>query len=203
MKMKKIITLKKWFIIKLLALSLYVGWLAAFFLWGVDYVYLGLVEKPTHEQEQLISQIESSRNELVNIPDVIVEREHQLEQAQILLASQQSRIPSTLNINDLVRNIIEIANECQVKSIPLRTVNPESITIGQYSYRYWRISMSVEGDFQNIANFVENIDGQYISTATVTSIDLRQGKETPNSSNTTNYTSAVTGTIELVVYSGY
>ena len=201
--LKKGIALKKWLIIKLFVLSLCAGWIVAFSLWGIDYIYLRLVEKPTSEHEQLTLQIESSRKELANIPDLVVEREQQLEQAQELLANEQSKIFSALNINSLVRNIIEIANECQVKAIPLSTTPPQSKILGQYSYSYWHISMSVEGDFQNIADFVENVDGKYIPTATVVSTVLDQDKENPDSSNIQNSTASVSGTLELVVYTGH
>jgi len=202
MELKRRIAARKWLIIKLLALSLCLGWVVTCFLWGIDYVYLRLTEKPTREHEQLSLQIESSMKELANIPNLVVERQYQLAQAQDLLVNEQSRIPNALNINDLVREVIEIANDCQVKAIPLNTAPPESKTIGQYSYSYWHISVSVEGDFQNIANFIENIDGEYLSTATVVSTVLDQGKENSDSSNTTNYTAAVRGRLELIVYTG-
>ncbi|MFX0197955.1 MAG: type 4a pilus biogenesis protein PilO [Candidatus Hodarchaeota archaeon] len=197
---KRIITTNKWPIIKLLVLSLYIVWVVIYFLWGINYVYFGLTEKPTHEQEQLSMQIESLRKELASIPNLVVEREHQFAQAQELLAKEQSRIPDALNINDLVREVIEIAYDCQVKAIPLSTTPPKSITIGQYSYSYWDISMSVEGEFQNIANFIENIDGKYMVTATVASTILDQGKENPDSANITNYTAPVSGRLNFVVY---
>ena len=56
---------------------------------------------------------------------------------------------------------------------------PESKTIDQYSYSYWNISISVEGDFKNITNFIENIDGKYLSTANVISAVLDQSEENP------------------------
>ncbi|MFC1902131.1 type 4a pilus biogenesis protein PilO [Chloroflexota bacterium] len=201
MKLKERIIRNKWFIIKLFSLTLYLVCMVAYFLWGIDYVYLGLVEKPTQEQEQLTQQIESSKKELANIPNLVVEREHQLVLAQELLANNQSRIPDTLNINDIVRNIIEVANECQVKAIPLSTTSPQSIIIGQSSYIYWSIPMSVVGDFQNIANFVESVDGKNISTGTVVSIVLNQNGENIDSSNTQNYVATVSGSLALVVYS--
>jgi hypothetical protein len=201
LELKRIITTKKWLIIKLVAVSLYLGLVVTYFLWGIDYVYLGLTDEPTREHEQLSLQIESSKKELANIPNLAVGREHLFAQAQELLASEQSRIPNTLNINDLVRSVIEIANECHVKAIPLNTTPPELKTIGQNSCSYWYISMSVEGDFQNIVNFIENIDGKYISTATVVSTILDQGKKNQDGSNTENYAAAVSGTLELIVYS--
>ncbi|MFC1942245.1 hypothetical protein ACFLWU_03395 [Chloroflexota bacterium] len=199
--LKKRLKIKIWSVIKILVLSLYIGCVVTYFLWGIDYVYLKLVEKPTREHEQLTLEIESSRNELANIPDLVFERGQRLVQAQELLANEQSKIPSTLNINNLVRNIIEIANECQVKAIPLHTTPPQSKILGQSSYNCWQIFMSVEGEFQNIANFVENVDGNYISTSTVVNTVLDRGKESQNSSNIQNYTANVSGKIELVVYS--
>ncbi len=200
MRLKRRNRRNKWLPVILLVLCLYVGWLAAYLLWGIDYVYLGLVEKPTPEQQQLTFQIESLRKELTNIPDLVVQREQQLVQAQELLANEQSKMPSALNINNLVRDILELASQCQVKAIPLRTTPPRSKTFGQSSYSYWDISLSVEGDFQNVANFVENIDGKYISTATVVSTVLDQRKMKQDSSNIENYTANVTGTLRLYIY---
>lgn len=200
MELKRIITTKKWLIIYLFVLFLYVGWLIAYFLWGIDYVFLGLSKEPTIENEQLSLQIESSRKELADIPDFLVEREYQLEQAQELLVREQGRIPGELNINDLVRRVIEIAEACQVKVIPLSTTPPGATSIGDYPYSYWSITISVEGDFLHIADFIENIDGRYLSTATVVSTALNQDIENPGSPDTANSTAAVNGKLQLIVY---
>lgn len=203
-KLKNKIELNKWFTIKLIVLLLYIVLVITYFLWGIDDVYLWLAEKPVQENEELAMQIESSKEELVNIPrilpDLIVEQEYQLEQAQEILAYEQRKIPTALNINDLVRDVIKIANDCQIKAIPLSTAPLALKPVGQYSYNYWHIFISIEGDFQNITNFVENIGGKYISTGTVTSIILDRTGNPSDSSDIQNQTAAMSGSLELIIY---
>lgn len=203
-KLKNKIALNKWFTIKLIVLLLYIVLVITYFLWGIDDVYLWLAEKPVQENEELAMQIESSKEELVNIPrilpDLIVEQEYQLEQAQEILAYEQRKIPTALNINDLVRDVIKIANDCQIKAIPLSTAPLALKPVGQYSYNYWHIFISIEGDFQNITNFVENIGGKYISTGTVTSITLERTGNPSDSSDIQNQTAAMSGSLELIIY---
>ena len=203
-KLKSKIVLNKWFTIKLIVLLFYIVLVITYFFWGIDDVYLWLAEKPVQENEELAMQIESSKEELANIPRIlpalIVEQEYQLEQAQEILAYEQRKIPTELNINDLVRDVIKIANDCQIKAIPLSTAPLALKPVGQYSYNYWLIFISIEGDFQNITNFVENIGGKYISTGSVTNITLDRTVNPSDSSDIQNQTAAMSGSLELIIY---
>jgi len=200
MKLKRKNTTKKRFIINLIVLFLYITCMVAYFWWGIEYIHLWLAEKPNTEHQQLASQIESAREELARMPNLVGEREQQLVHAQELLISEQNKMPSELNINYLIGTIIEVAELCQVKAIPLKTTSPESQIINKYCYCHWRISMSVEGEFQDVVNFIDNLDGKDVPTATVVSVALQRGEENPNSSVIQNDTAPVSGTLELVVY---
>ena len=200
MKLKKRNTSKKGIIIKLLVLSLYIAWLVVYFQWGVDSVYLSLLERNNIEHQQLASRIESARKEIASIPNLIGEREQQFAHAQQLLAIEQDEMPSVLNINHLIRTIVEVADQCQVEAIPLRTTSPESQIINEYHYSRQHIFLTVKGDFQNIAKFVDNLDGKDISTATVTDIFLQRSDNDSDNLTIQNDAASVSGTLELIIY---
>ena len=200
MKLKKKAN-KKWRVIMLTTVFLYTGCMVVYFLWGIEPLYLSLVEKPNNEHQQLVFQIESAKKELANMPNLVDERVTQLEITKELLSSEQNKIPSGLNINNLIRTIIEVANRYQVKAIPLRTTSPESEIIDRYHYSHWRISMSVSGKFQNIVNFVDNLDGKDLLTATIVSVVLERDGKNPETSSIQNDTAPVKGTLELIIYS--
>ena len=200
MKLKKRNTSKKGIIIKLLVLSLYIAWLVVYFQWGVDSVYLSLLERNNIEHQQLASRIDSARKEIANMPNLVGEREQQFAHVQQLLVMEQGEMPSVLNINHLIRTVVEVADRCQVEAIPLRTTPPESQIINEYHYSRRHIFLTVKGDFQNIAKFVDNLDGKDISTATVTNIVLQRGDTDSDNLTIQNDATSVSGTLELVIY---
>ncbi len=187
------------FLIPLLVLSFYAAWAVIYFLWGMEFIYTGLAQRPTQEQQRLTSEIQKARLQLAGMPNVVAERDEQLARAQEMVAIEQGRIPSALNINGVVRSILEIAGWYQVKAIPLRTTPQGTKAFGQYAYSYWNISVSVEGTFDDIASFVESTDGKYLPTGTIVSVLLDQDRKQAGQGLPVQ-SENVTGTVELVIY---
>ncbi|MFC1870111.1 hypothetical protein ACFLYE_02435 [Chloroflexota bacterium] len=187
-------------IIKLSCIFLFVVLAVVYFLWGIDYAYLWFVEQPSAKQQQVVSQIESARAEYAMIPNLVDEREQQLLQAQGLLAAEQNKMPSELNINEIIKTIVKAADRHRVQVIPLSTTVSESETIHEYSYNRWHITTSVSGDFQNIVNYLSDIDGKDISTSAISNVVLQLAEGNLDSSSIQNDSMPLSGTITLVVY---
>ena len=153
MELKRRNKSKKWHIIRLSFLFLYIVWMVAYFRWGADLLYIALLKKPNTEHQQLALQIESAREEILKMPNLVDERYQQLTHAQELLIIEQNKIPGELNINNIIRTVVEVGNRWQVMVIPLRTTPPDTQIVNENYYSHWHIFISVSGNIQDIANF--------------------------------------------------
>ena len=195
---KRIINaLKDWPVVQLVILAIYIIWVIIYFSWGMNYVYLGLVKNPTEENQQLAAEIEGARQELEGMPDTVTELTARMAAAQEQLEDERSRIPAAININDLVRNIVEIADARNVSVIPLTTSAPEYSVNDQFSYGFWNINISVAGDFEDIAGFLADIDGGNIASGTATSFSMTAGDAASDNGTSA---SPATGKVNLTVY---
>ncbi|MFC2122303.1 type 4a pilus biogenesis protein PilO [Bacteroidota bacterium] len=191
---------KERLITRLLVALLGVAILVAYVGWGIDYIYASLGEKASVENQQLTDQIESARHEIDRISKIVDKREEKLSQANELLASEQKNMPGELNINDLINTVIEIARRSHVQATPLTTTPPETQMVNDRSYSYWRISMSVRGEFADIVEFVDSLDGKDIATGTVADVVLERNDEEQETAGEDNYVASVSGKITLVVF---
>ena len=196
-------TKKKWLNKRIIAIFLGTVLSVVFFFWimHMNDAYLSVLKEVKKDHQQLTRQILSAKQELAGIPsfDISVP-EQRLARSKELLARELNRIPGALNINDLIGTILETAEDCQVKALPLTTTPPEASVINKYEYSHWHITLSATGKFKNFAKFIDNLDGKYIPTASVASIAVKLSDEDMKNSTIEDNTVLVTGTIELVVY---
>jgi Tfp pilus assembly protein PilO len=193
-------TNRKWLMIMLLAVLACIACLAVYFQWGMEELYLSLVEKPNGEHDQLVSEIETVRQEIAGLPNLVDEREAQLEYAQQLLYEEQNKMPYIMSVNNPVRSIVELANLCEVNALPLRTTAPDSEIVNGYQYDRWNIYLSVTGELSDIAKFVDNLDGKYLPTAIVQGISLHRSDEDTENPDGQSSVTTVGGNIDLVIY---
>ena len=166
----------------------------------MDYVYLKAAMKPDTETQQLVSQIESAKRELADIPNLVDEREQQLAHTQELLASELDKMPRELDINNLIRTILQIASQSRVTVLRLTTTPPEYQVLNHYEYGHWHIIMSATGKFQDLANFVDSLDGKDISNATIAQVVVNPLDENPEISSIRDNSVFVSSNLELLVY---
>jgi hypothetical protein len=166
----------------------------------MDYLYLKAMMKPNTENQQLAFQIESAKRELADIPNLVDEREQQLVHAQELLASELDKTPRELDINSLIRTILQIASRSQVTVLPLTTTPPEYQVLNYYEYGHWHIAMSATGKLRDLANFVNSLDGKDISNATVTQVAVNPHNENTEISSIRNNHVFISSNLEFIVY---
>ena len=186
--------------VKFAVLFLCVLLIVVYFQWGIDNVYVWASKKPDIENQQLISQITSARNELANIPVPTGEPETQLTYAQNLLAIELAKIPGNVDINHVIRDILEIGYQCNVNAIPLSTTAPGMMTLRNYQYYYWNIDLLIEGTFQNIAEFIGRLDGSDITIGTIKQVSIVPTSTDNVSSDTPNHYVPAIGNIKMIIY---
>ncbi len=68
MKLSDINEVKEKLPVKFAILFLCILLLVVYFQWGIDYIYVWASKTPDIENQQLLSQITSAKNEIINLP---------------------------------------------------------------------------------------------------------------------------------------
>jgi len=97
--------------------------------------YLGMsYMKQRNEHEALTSQIIDVSQALAQIPRPPQDLEQRLAAARAGLAAEQGTFPSKMNSTEVINAILELADACEVKVIPL-TTQPWSLEhVGEHGY---------------------------------------------------------------------
>ena len=86
------------------------------------YAYFGIgIMKERGEQATLTSQIASASDILAQLPEPPQDLEQRLATVQASLSAEQDTFPAKTNSTQIINTILEIADYCQVKAIPLVT----------------------------------------------------------------------------------
>ncbi len=137
-----------------------------YYLFGIDYT------NQRQEQAVLTSQITEVTQALSEIPEPTQNLEQRLEAAQANLAVEQSVFPSQVNTTRVIDTILRLADECEVKAIPLVT-DPWSVeNIGEHSYYVFRLNVAVEGSFSQFIIFVSKLENGEFDTLIVENISV-------------------------------
>ncbi len=137
-----------------------------YYLFGMDYM------NQRQEQAVLTSQITEVTQTLSEIPEPPQSLEQRLEAAQANLAVEQSVFPDQVNTTRVIDTILRLADECEVKAIPLVT-DPWSLeNIGEHSYYVFRLNVAVEGSFSQFIIFVSKLENGEFDTLIVENISV-------------------------------
>jgi len=137
-----------------------------YYLLGMDYM------NQRQEQAVLTSQITEVTQALSEIPEPPQNLEQRLEAAQANLAVEQSVFPDQVNTTRVIDTILRLADECEVKAIPLVT-DPWSLeNIGEHSYYVFRLNVAVEGSFSQFIIFVSKLENGEFDTLIVENISV-------------------------------
>jgi Tfp pilus assembly protein PilO len=82
--------------------------------------------------------------------------EQQLAEAEAGLAAAQSDFPRDINSTRLINAILRLADDCQVRAIPLVTKPWTRENTGQ-GYDVFRLSVVVRGSFTQVTSFVSQL----------------------------------------------
>lgn len=175
---------------KLLIIILIIILLVVYAYFGIDYM------KQRNEQEALSLQIAEVTEVLGEMPKPSQDIEQRLEAAQTSLAAEQSVFPSKMNSTQVINTILELADDCQVKAIPLVT-QPWSIeNIGEHGYYVFRLNVAVEGSFSKLVSFVSKLENGEFKTLIVENVSVTRDPEESVSGGTIS----VVAILDLAIY---
>ena len=164
---------------RLIFILLILGILVVYYLFGMDYL------KQREQQETLASEIADVTRELAQAPKPPPDLEERLAAAKAGLAAEQSEFPSELNSTNIINTILELADTCEVKAIPLVTQPWTAESFGQ-GYDVFRLSVVVKGSLPKLINFLDKLENGELKTIMVKSISLHRVDNQPltNTANT-------------------
>jgi len=132
----------------------------------VVYYFLGMDYREQRQgHEVLAAQIAEATRTLAQTPRPPQDLE------QRLLAAEQSAFPDQLNSTQVINAILKLADDCQVKVIPIAT-NPWSVeNIGE-GYHVFRLNISVRGSFSQLAGFVSKLENGEFETLVIENLSV-------------------------------
>ncbi len=179
---------------KLLIALLIIVLLVVYYLFGTDYM------KQRKEHEVLNSQITEVTEALREIPKPPDDVEKRLEAAQASLAAEQSAFPSQLNSTQVVNTILKLADDSEVKAVPLVTHPWSMEKVGEHDYYALRLNLAVEGSFSQLVSFVSKLEDGEFKTLIVEDLSVTRVAEQSEGETVPEGTIPVVASLDLAIY---
>ena len=178
---------------KLIILLLIMASLAAYGFLGTGYL------KQRQGQAVLASSITDTSQELKQVPTPPTDLESRLAAAQARLTAAQSAFPGKPNSTQIINKILKLADECQVKAIPLSTQewSPEKTRKG---YLVFRLHMTVKGDFPQFVNFVGRLENGEFETLIIESLSVTRLIQKAEENAIPEQTLPITAGLDVAIY---
>ena len=167
----------------------------------VVYAYFGMgYMKEREEQAALTSQIADASYTLAQVPEPPRDLEQRLAVAQVSLAAEQDAFPGQINSTQIVNTILKLANDCEVKAIPLVTKPWSMEDIGEHGYYVFRLNVAVEGSFSQLVSFVGKLENGEFETLVVEDLSVTKVEEQPEGETVPEGSIPVTASLDLAIY---
>ena len=182
MKSKLILT---FLIIAIIAL------LAVYYFLEMDYL------RECRGHEALTAQVNEATRTLAKTPQPPQDLEQRLAAAQASLAASQIEFPRDLNSTQVINAILKLADDCQVRVIPLVT-RPWSFEKIGGGYHVFRLNMAVTGSFSQLTSFVSQLEKAEFGTLVVEHLSVAR-----NTGPTEGEAIPVTARLDLAIYTQF
>jgi len=164
-----------------------------YYLLGTGYI------KQQKEQKELTYQTADVTQALAQMPEPPQDLEQQLAAAQASLAAEQKAFPTKMNTTQVINTILELADECEVKAIPLVTQPWVMEMVGEHGYDVFRLSVVVEGSLPQLLHFVSKLERGEFNTLLVENLSVTTESQ-PSEEEISEGTVPVAATLNLAIY---
>ena len=134
--------------------------LAVYYFLGMDYL------RQLQGHEALTAQITEATQTLAQTPKPPQNLEQRLASAEANLAAAQSAFPRDLNSTRVINAILKLADDCQVRVIPLVTQTWSMENIGE-GYYVFRLNVTIRGGYSQLVSFVSQLENGELETLVV------------------------------------
>lgn len=178
---------------KLIISCIIIVLLAAYGLFGIDYM------KQCKTREALASAITNVTQELKQVPAPPQNLEQRLAAAQASLAAARSAFPGKPNSTQIINRILKLADECQVKAIPLATQEWSSEKIGK-GYLVFRIQMTVQGNFARFVDFLNKLENEEFETLAIENLRVTRPIRKTDENAANDQASPIIASLDVAIY---
>jgi hypothetical protein len=182
---------------KLLITLLIIILLVVYYLFGMDYL------EQRNQHESLNYQIAEVTSTLAQIPEPPHDLEPRLAAAQASLTAGQNAFPSKINSTRVINAILELADTCEVKAIPLVTRPWSKESIGEHDYPVFRVNMAIDGSFSRLVNFISKLENGELYTLIVEDLSITSVTEQSEGENVPEGTVHINASLDLAIYTQY
>ena len=165
-----------------------------YYLFGTDYL------NQRKEQKALTSQIAEVTQTLSEMAEPPQNLEQQLEAAEASLVAEQVAFPGKMGTTQVIDTILRLADDCQVKAIPLVTEPWSKENIGQHDYYVFRLNVAVEGSFSQLVYFVKKLENGKFDTLTVENVSLTKLSQQSEDEGVDEETILIIASLDLAIY---
>ena len=179
---------------KLLIILLVAVLLVVYYVLGMGYL------KQRNENKALASQITEATQILAQMPKPPDDLEQQLAAAQVSLATVKNSFPRTMNSTRIVNAILKLADNCEVKAIPLRTQPWKKVDISGHSYSVFRLNIAVTGTFAQLVIFLNKLENGEPRTLIVEDLSVTRVAKPPGKEGAPEGTIFINANLDLAIY---
>lgn len=179
---------------KLLIILLVAVLLVVYYLLGTDYL------KQRNEHEALASQITDTTQTLAQMPEPPGDLEMQLAAANASLETVKNSFPGNMNSTGIVYTILKLADDCEVKAIPLITQPWVTQEVGDHAYTVFRLNVDVTGTFTQLVSFLSQLENGELQTLIVEDLSVTRVTRQSGEKGTPEGTVPINASLDLAVY---
>ena len=179
---------------KLLITLLIIILLAVYYLFGTDYM------KQRKQHEALTSQITDVSQTLAQIPKPPQDLEKRLAAAQASLDTAKSAFPNKMTSTQIINTILKLANDIEVKAIPLITQPWSMEKVGEHDYHVFRLNVAVQGSFSQLVSFLGKLENGELKTLIVEDLSITKLSEQSKQGSIPEGTIPISASLDLAIY---
>ena len=165
--------------------------LVVYYILGTSYL------KQRQEHQALTAQLIEATETLKEMPQP-QDFGEQLAAAQTNLAVEQNAFPGKVNTTQVINTILELADKCELKAIPLVTQPWLTEKVGEHDYYVFRLNVAIEGSFSQLLSFVSGLENGDYETLIIKNVSVTRSTEQAEAE--TEATIPVTASVDLTLY---
>jgi len=179
---------------KIIVILLVVILLVGYYIFGTGYL------REKKERVLLISQLAEATGALALIPAPPTGLDVEVTAANTSLENVKADLPEMMSSTRVVNDILSLAEECNVKAIPLVTQSWVAENVQDYSYAVFRLNVEVTGDLSRLVDFMEKLEENKQPTLVIEEIKVNRPTDLSGES-TAPVEIQVSAYLNLAIYS--
>jgi Tfp pilus assembly protein PilO len=175
------------------------NWLITILVLALVVVYYLMVTdylKQRRENNTLVSQVAETTQALAVIPLYPDDLAQQLSTAQASFDAARNEFPERPNTTGIINSILRLADDTEVKAIPIITQSWTVENISDYDYAAFRLKVTATGTYAKLVDFISRLETGEPKTLVIESLNAERTTETYGEEETAVFEAK----LEVVVY---